>query len=40
MMANRLKISRNVLKPEGVLIVAIDDYEVHTLGLLLEEYFP
>jgi adenine-specific DNA-methyltransferase len=40
MMSNRLLIAKRILAQDGTLIVAIDDYEVHTLWLLLEEYFP
>lgn len=39
-MSKRLKLSKRLLKKDGVLIVAIDDYEVNSLGLLLEELFP
>ena len=40
MMNVRLKIAAKILKPNGVLICAIDDNELSTLGLLLEEIFP
>jgi adenine-specific DNA-methyltransferase len=40
MMANRLKLARNLLSKDGVLIVTIDDNEACTLGLLLDEIFP
>ncbi|OHD57344.1 MAG: hypothetical protein A2Y33_07625 [Spirochaetes bacterium GWF1_51_8] len=40
MMNNRLRLAKWLLKEDGVLICAIDDYEVNTLGLLLEELFP
>jgi adenine-specific DNA-methyltransferase len=39
-MEKRLKIARRLLKPDGVLIVTIDDTELCHLGLLLEELFP
>lgn len=39
-MTHRLKLARGLLKPEGSVIIAIDDYEVHHLGVLLEELFP
>ena len=39
MMSNRLKIAKNLLKENGVLICAIDDNEFHHLGTLLEEIF-
>ena len=38
MMERRLRIARNILKPDGVLIVAIDDYEyAHLVTLLASE---
>lgn len=40
LMNHRLQISRHLLKPDGVLIVTIDDYEFCALGLLLDELFP
>jgi adenine-specific DNA-methyltransferase len=39
-MEKRLKLSKRLLKKNGSMIIAIDDYEVHQLGLLLEEIFP
>ena len=40
MMDRRLKLAKRLLKPESsVLIVAIDEREVHRLGLLLEQTF-
>jgi adenine-specific DNA-methyltransferase len=37
----RLVLARKLLNPEtGVLIVTIDEHEVHHLGLLLEKIFP
>jgi adenine-specific DNA-methyltransferase len=39
-MHKRLLLGKKLLKPDGALIVAIDDYEVNSLGLLLEELFP
>lgn len=39
MMANRLNIAKNLLTEDGVLICAIDENEVHRIGLLLEEIF-
>lgn len=40
-MEKRLKLAGRLLKPEtGVLIVTIDEHEVHHLGMLLEEVFP
>ena len=41
MMKNRLQLAKNLLNPiSGVLVVAIDDNELNTLGLLLKELFP
>jgi adenine-specific DNA-methyltransferase len=40
MMEKRLRIAKNLLKPDGVLICTIDENEVNHLGLLLEEIFP
>lgn len=40
-MARRLKLAKRLLKPDtGVLIVTIDEHEVHHLGCLLEQEFP
>ena len=36
MMEKRLKLAARLLKPDGVLIVTIDEHEVHHLGMLLE----
>jgi adenine-specific DNA-methyltransferase len=36
----RLILAKNLLKPDGVLIVTIDDNELCSLGLLLDEIFP
>jgi adenine-specific DNA-methyltransferase len=40
MMDKRLRLARRLLKPGGVLIVTIDEHEVHHLGMLLERLFP
>jgi len=40
MMHSRLVAAKNLLKPDGVLIVMIDDWESHNLQLLLEELYP
>ena len=41
MMEKRLVLSKKLLKPEtGVLIVTIDEHEVHHLRTLLEQLFP
>lgn len=40
-MERRLEIARELMNPEGsVLIVTIDEKEVHRLGLLLQDIFP
>jgi adenine-specific DNA-methyltransferase len=39
-MEKRLTLAKRLLKRDGVLIVMIDENEVNTLGLLLEEIFP
>lgn len=40
-MAKRLRLAKRLLNPEtGVLIVTIDEHEVHHLGCLLEQEFP
>lgn len=38
-MEKRLKLAKRLLKPDGVLIVTIDEHEVHHLGMLLEKVF-
>jgi adenine-specific DNA-methyltransferase len=40
MMQKRLRLAHRLLKPDGVLIVMIDEHEVHHLGMLLEQLFP
>lgn len=40
-MEKRLKLAKRLLNPDsGVLIVTIDEHEVHHLGMLLEQEFP
>lgn len=39
-MEKRLKLAKRLLRPDGVLIVTIDEHEVHHLGMLLEKVFP
>ncbi|CAM3438637.1 Site-specific DNA-methyltransferase [Deinococcus saxicola] len=39
-MAQRLRLARELLMPDGVLFVSIDDYEVARLTLLLDQVFP
>jgi adenine-specific DNA-methyltransferase len=40
MMEKRLKLAKRLLKPNGVLIVTIDENEGYHLGVLLEDLFP
>jgi len=40
MMEKRLKIAKNLLSPDGAMIIAIDENEQQTLGLLIHELFP
>jgi adenine-specific DNA-methyltransferase len=40
MMEKRLRLAKRLLKKDGVLIVTIDEHEVHHLGMLLEKLFP
>ena len=41
MMQKRLRMAKGLLNPQSsVLLVTIDDVEIHTLGLLLQEIFP
>ena len=37
MMKKRLRLAKQLLKPDGVLVVTIDEHEVHHLGNLLED---
>jgi adenine-specific DNA-methyltransferase len=39
MLSSRLKLSRNLLHPEGVIFISINDVEVATLRLLCDEVF-
>ena len=39
MMSKRLRLAKNLLKDDGVLICAIDENELNRLGLLLEDLF-
>jgi len=39
MMKKRLSLAKRLLKPDGVLIVTIDENEVYHLGMLLEQTF-
>lgn len=38
-MSKRLRLARNLLKENGIIVVTIDDYELFTLGLLMDEIF-
>lgn len=38
-MESRLKLAKRLLKDTGIILVTIDDYEIHTLGLLMAEIF-
>lgn len=40
MIKRRLLLAKKLLKPDGVLIVTIDEHEVQHLGVLLEELLP
>ncbi|MDD5259480.1 MAG: site-specific DNA-methyltransferase [bacterium] len=35
----RLKLAKSLLSPKGILVLTIDDYEIHTCRLLLDEIF-
>jgi len=39
MMDKRLRLAKNLLNKKGIIVVAIDDYECHTLRLLMDEIF-
>lgn len=39
-MRNRLVVSKGLLAKDGVIIIAIDDNELCTLGMLIDEIFP
>lgn len=38
-MNKRLHLAKNLLKEDGMIVVTIDDYEVFTLGILMDEIF-
>jgi len=38
-MDKRLRLTKNLLKEDGIIVVTIDDYEVFTLGMLMDEIF-
>lgn len=37
--SKRLRLAKNLLRDEGIIIVTIDDYEVFQLGMLMDEIF-
>jgi len=39
LMEKRLRLAKNLLRKDGVIIIAIDDYEVFQLGMLADEIF-
>ncbi len=39
-MEKRLFLAKKLLRSDGVLIITIDEHEVHHLGMLLEQIFP
>ncbi|MFZ2970033.1 MAG: site-specific DNA-methyltransferase, partial [Minisyncoccia bacterium] len=38
-MSKRIRIAKNLLPDNGIIVIAIDDYEHHTLRLLMDEIF-
>jgi adenine-specific DNA-methyltransferase len=38
-MDKRLRLAKNLLKEDGVIVATIDDYEIFTLGILMDEIF-
>jgi len=38
-MSKRLKLSKKLLKEDGIIVITIDDYEIGTLRLLMDEIF-
>lgn len=40
MMEKRLRLARRLLKQDGVLVITIDEHELHHLGVLVEQIFP
>jgi adenine-specific DNA-methyltransferase len=39
-MDKRLRLAKGLLKPDGILMVTVDEHELHHLGLLVESVFP
>ncbi|WP_376697551.1 DNA methyltransferase [Wenzhouxiangella sp. EGI_FJ10305] len=40
MMERRLKLAKRLLKEDGIIMVTIDEHEVHRLGVLMSQIFP
>lgn len=40
MMERRLRVTQRLLKPDGVLVVTVDEHEMTRLGVLLQQLFP
>ena len=40
MIERRLRLARRLLKPAGLMVITIDEHEVHHLGVLLEQVMP
>jgi adenine-specific DNA-methyltransferase len=38
-MKKRLRLAKNLIKDDGVIVVTIDDYEIFQLGMLMDEIF-
>jgi adenine-specific DNA-methyltransferase len=38
-MEKRLRLAKNLLTVSGIIMITIDDYELHTLGLLMDDIF-
>lgn len=38
-MDKRLRLTKNLLKDDGIIVVTIDDYEIFALGMLMDEIF-
>jgi adenine-specific DNA-methyltransferase len=37
--SKRLSLAKHLLKPDGIIVITIDDYEVFNLGMLMDEIF-
>jgi len=40
MMDKRLRLAKRLIKPDGVVVITIDEHELHHLGVLVEQVFP